>query len=67
MGKSESHIPFHTFNQVVLNHGNLYYGYSYLLAWTVFIIYFSSGLAFLCLSKKRKFLKHDFSKMLKYI
>jgi len=62
---SESHMSLHDIQDGLVSQCNVYFGYSYLLAWTVFIIYAFAGLAFLMLSKKRKYLKHDFSTTLK--
>ena len=66
MVKSESQLSFHAFHEGILEHSRIYYGISYLLAWTVFIIHIIAGVAFLLFSKKRKYLKHDFNTTLKW-
>ena len=58
-------LSFHDFHAGVLEHSRVYHGYSYLLAWLVFLIHMLTGAAFLVCSKKRKYLKHDFNTTLK--
>ena len=43
----------------------VYYGISYLLAWVVFIVYFSTSIAFFTNSKKRKMLPFDHEQRLR--
>ncbi len=42
-----------------------FFGYSYLLAWVVFILFIMAGVAFFAWSKKRKHLNHDLETTLK--
>jgi hypothetical protein len=58
-------LSFHAIHEGLLEHCRVYHGYSYLLAWLVFIIHALAGVAFLLFSKKRKYLKHDFNTTLK--
>ncbi len=42
----------------------VYYGYSYLLSWVVWILYLTAGVSFFIGSRKRKMLSYDYETVL---
>ena len=70
-GKHPGYIE--TGNRLEINTGNSteaiqvqnYHGYSFLIAWTVLIVFASTGTAFICMSGKRKNLVQDTAIVLK--
>ena len=60
MVKSTPHLTQHDIQGVVLENSVVFYGYSYLMAWVVFIIFVISSIAFFVGSRKRKNLPCDF-------
>ena len=72
--KSRGHPGYtETGNKLEINNGlskeaiqvQNYHGYSFLLAWTVLIMFAATGLAFICMSGKRKNLSQDSDIVLK--
>lgn len=66
MVKSETHLSQHDIDGAsVLKHSTVYFGFSYLLSWVVFILFLMASVAFFIGSRKRKRLPFDFETSLK--
>ena len=64
--KSSGHLAHHNTHPKILETSQHYYGYSYLLAVTVLLIFMSAGSTFICYSKKRRDLLYDADMVLKW-